>query len=1319
MPFIEFADGTRWSPEDLLSKVTLLGTTGNDTVQGHFGNYNEVFDLKGGTNDIVIPDGGSDTFVYRAGYGTLTIHPVAYAELGSTNSDLDTLELHGIDAANVIVSLEPGYHDWGGDDVSRDQAVDLVFRFKDQSGSVIVKRAFHDPDSSTPLVSALEQVRFDDGMVWNTTDIASRAGVYGTNVADILFSSDIGSGIIRGGGGDDRILDVTQHDVIYWAKGDGNDRISRIKGPGTLVLDNVQPGEASFQRDGWNLLLTVGGETITIVDQMSPTYSYAGTAPDGTPTTAFDEYGLGKIVFADGSELSRQQLYELIPLDGTLWSNYLEGSRWADTINGLGGDDTLVSKEGNDTLKGGDGSDTLLAGNDDDLLIGGAGDDKLNGGAGSDTYQWTIGDGNDHINDKGSRYDGTDTLRLIGVTADDIQLARIETASTDSPYDALRITIKSTGEVITIDTQYLVDQLADQFLSRFDGNRDTWEDGGWGGGGGPSIMALEVPRVMSNDVGPSNRYSLTDIVRGIERIVLDDGTVIDPFSNSIERRVEGTDYDDQLEGTAADETFVGGAGSDAINVRGGYDTAVYSGAIADYLVSHNPDGSIAVAHLASGIDTDTLTGIETLKFGDVTLALSDLPALGTDGNDVITGSARSDHLYGFGGDDQFIGGAGDDIIDGGDGMDQARYSGSSTDFSVAFDENGNLTVVDRTGAEGSDVYQNVESIFFAGDKVTIQVADLPPTGTPGDDVMTGTEGPDRLYGFGGNDTMSGLGGDDVIAGGDGNDAIDGGDGNDQVQFNGTSADYQMGIQPDGSISVIDGMHNGGRDVLTNVESLYFAGDDRTITISDLPALGTSGDDVISGTSGADMLFGLGGDDVITGGGGWDLIDGGDGNDQANFSGMSDDYAISREPDGTISIWSSDGYATLREVESIYFAGDSVTIPIASLPSLGTADDDVILGTNRTENLYGNGGNDEIVGLGGDDYIEGGDGNDIFDGGTGDDFLVGGEGQDTARYAGTMATHSLTTSFGLVAITDNDPVADGDDGSDSLMQVEQAQFSDGTFSIALPIVLDLDGNGVSLVDRSRSTASFDWNGDGIADRTGWIGQGDGLLALDRNHDGRIDAANELSFTGDKSTAKSDLDGLSAFDTNGDGKLSAADAAFGDFDVWQDANGDGISNPSELRTLADVGISAINLTGSSVNQSWGWDANVVMNSGTFERSDGTVGQLADAGLNYAATVEPSSLEGVETMPRKAWWGRSPWRVAKLADQLADTFAERSDHDGRLDHVRAASQLLKQAAAFVPSSATTWTNGQIADEREDGPWPVADHRVFSTAPVVQAVA
>ncbi|MDQ0462480.1 Ca2+-binding RTX toxin-like protein [Caulobacter ginsengisoli] len=169
--------------------------------------------------------------------------------------------------------------------------------------------------------------------------------------------------------------------------------------------------------------------------------------------------------------------------------------------------------------------------------------------------------------------------------------------------------------------------------------------------------------------------------------------------------------------------------------------------------------------------------------------------------------------------------------------------------------------------------------------------------------------------------------------------------------------------------------------------------------------------------------------------------------------------------------------------------------------------------------------------------------------------------------------------------------------------------------APPIVLDLDGDGVELVAPSASSARFDLDGDGDADRAGWVGADDGFLALDRNGDGLISGIGEISFVSDKAGANSDLEGLAAFDTDGDGWLDAGDADYARFRVWQDVNQDGVSQASELRTLAQAGITGVSLAGVATGAAdAGGRDNVIQATSVYRRADGSTGQVGDVRLGY---------------------------------------------------------------------------------------------------------
>jgi len=182
----------------------------------------------------------------------------------------------------------------------------------------------------------------------------------------------------------------------------------------------------------------------------------------------------------------------------------------------------------------------------------------------------------------------------------------------------------------------------------------------------------------------------------------------------------------------------------------------------------------------------------------------------------------------------------------------------------------------------------------------------------------------------------------------------------------------------------------------------------------------------------------------------------------------------------------------------------------------------------------------------------------------------------------------------------------------------------------PIVLDLDGDGVTLTNFTENAVGFDQDGDGVLDRTGWISSGDGLLVLDRNANGVIDDGSEIQFSTDEEHAISDLEGLRAYDTNENGFFDQLDADFGRFQVWRDANQDGVSNADELFSLDDLQITAINLTLTPNTAEQQPEQNFIYGTTQFAWADGTVGQVGDVMLAYqgAPTITLVSSTPVST-------------------------------------------------------------------------------------------
>ncbi len=166
----------------------------------------------------------------------------------------------------------------------------------------------------------------------------------------------------------------------------------------------------------------------------------------------------------------------------------------------------------------------------------------------------------------------------------------------------------------------------------------------------------------------------------------------------------------------------------------------------------------------------------------------------------------------------------------------------------------------------------------------------------------------------------------------------------------------------------------------------------------------------------------------------------------------------------------------------------------------------------------------------------------------------------------------------------------------------------------PLVLDLDGDGFETVSADQGIL-FDHDGDGTRNGSGWVRGDDGFLVLDKNGNGAIDNGAEL-FGVDtvKTNGRKALDGFDALrdlDSNADGVFDANDTRFNDVRVWRDLNQDGVSQASELKTLAEHNIASINLNAEAASTNL-WNGNRLTHTGTYTKTDGSTGTAANLAI-----------------------------------------------------------------------------------------------------------
>jgi hypothetical protein len=254
--------------------------------------------------------------------------------------------------------------------------------------------------------------------------------------------------------------------------------------------------------------------------------------------------------------------------------------------------------------------------------------------------------------------------------------------------------------------------------------------------------------------------------------------------------------------------------------------------------------------------------------------------------------------------------------------------------------------------------------------------------------------------------------------------------------------------------------------------------------------------------------------------------------------------------------------------------------------------------------------------------------------------------------------------------------------------------------ALPIILDLTGQGINITELGSSDQYIDMTGSGYQNRTAWAGAGNGVLVFDVNGNGIVDSSSEFEFTEWDPTATSDMQALrDVFDTNHNGQLDAGDTGFAAFKVLvTNANG-----TTTLRTLGELGIVSINLTTDNTRTVLA-DGSAIAGQTIFTRADGSTGAVADVSLAYDGNgyatrqTVTHNADGSTTTDVKAFNPDGSLASQTVSTTSADGLSRtvRFDHGG--DGIFDQTQTIVNAVNADGSRSKTLSNFDVTGALRD---------------------
>lgn len=448
--FVEFADGTRWSVDDINSLYLAQHQTSADDTLKAF-RWADTLQMGAG-NDVVYGLGGDD--IIDGGTGNDTVRGGTGADVLRGGDGNDTL--YGDDGTQLGSEADQLFGGGGDDTLIGGYGDDLIVGGKGSDmlyGSQGADIYLFEAGDGVDTISSFNNGGLNPDTIRFGTGIAKEDFVLNRDGGLLVMVNTVTGDTIKINGQfasdsstDTYSYDTTRYqrfDRFEFANGDvwTGDDINRI-----YLAQHQTAGNDTLLGFRWADTLQTGAGNDTV-------WGYAGDdVIDGGSGADVLRGGVGAdtLLGGDGNDT-------LYGDDGSE-----TGSTGADQMWGGAGDDTMTGGFGDDVLSGDDGADNINGGVGNDTIRGGAGADTLVGTSGNDRYLFGRGDGADTLTDNDTTAGNQDQLVFdASVTFDQLWFKRVGSN--------LEVSIIGTSDKVSITNWYYSSSYLVERMSMADG----------------------------------------------------------------------------------------------------------------------------------------------------------------------------------------------------------------------------------------------------------------------------------------------------------------------------------------------------------------------------------------------------------------------------------------------------------------------------------------------------------------------------------------------------------------------------------------------------------------------------------------------------------------------------------------------------------------------------------------------------------------------------------------------------------------------------------------------------------------------------------